>query len=87
MQTIDRARDRRVPIFADKGAVVASLAVGSHKKRRTIEELKTCQPAFKRGSDSDLGQFVVRVRFFREESPYGEIVDPILTRSHGLCRR
>lgn len=29
-----------VPIFDEKGAVVASLAVGSHKKRRTIEELK-----------------------------------------------
>jgi IclR family pca regulon transcriptional regulator len=30
-----------VPIFDDRGAVVASLAVGSHKKRRTIEELKS----------------------------------------------
>ncbi len=29
-----------VPIFDDAGTVVASLAVGSHKKRRTVEELK-----------------------------------------------
>lgn len=29
-----------VPIFDEKGNVVASLAVGSHKKRRTIGELK-----------------------------------------------
>lgn len=29
-----------VPIFDDNGGVVASLAVGSHKKRRTVEELK-----------------------------------------------
>lgn len=30
-----------VPIFDDNGAVVASLAVGSHKKRRSIDELKS----------------------------------------------
>lgn len=29
-----------VPVFDSSGGVVASLAVGSHKKRRTVEELK-----------------------------------------------
>ena len=30
-----------VPIFDDDGGVVAALAVGSHKKRRTVDELKS----------------------------------------------
>ena len=30
-----------VPIFDAEGSVVAALAVGSHKKRRTVEELKS----------------------------------------------